>query len=278
MGNRFNRVVGGHRVRLAVALLVPSLVSACLSSTPIKGGAAGAVDGAAAGSRAAGQSLDLESCDETLGTLAVFEDTSRSWWASYNRRYPNLGSTLPVIRLMIQQSNCFVVVERGIAMDAMNTERKLQGNGELRAGSNMQKGQLVAADYTMSPSVQFAAKGTGALGGALAGRLLGDIGAAVAGGLKRNEASTSLLLIDNRSSVQVAAAAGSAKNFDLNLFGGLFGSGAVGLGGYGNTPEGKIITAAFADSYNKMVLALRNYQQQTVEGGLGKGGKLKVAQ
>ena len=38
------------------------------------------------------------------------------------------------------------------------------------------------------------------------------------------------------------------------------------------------ITAAFADSYNQMVRALRNYRAQTVEGGLGKGGRLGVGE
>jgi len=48
------------------------------------------------------------------------------------------------------------------------------------------------------------------------------------------------------------------------------------LGGYTSTPEGKIIVAAFADSYNNMVKSLRNYKAQQIEGGLGTGGKLKV--
>jgi hypothetical protein len=50
---------------------------------------------------------------------------------------------------------------------------------------------------------------------------------------------------------------------------GLFGGGAGGgAGGFTNTPEGKVITAAFIDSFNQMVRALRNYRAQTVEGGL----------
>ena len=36
------------------------------------------------------------------------------------------------------------------------------------------------------------------------------------------------------------------------------------------------LAAAFADAYNNLVRALRNYEAQEVEGGLGKGGKLKV--
>lgn len=47
-------------------------------------------------------------------------------------------------------------------------------------------------------------------------------------------------------------------------------------GGYSNTPRGKVVVAAFADSYNQMVKALRNYKAQTVRGGLGTGGQLGV--
>jgi len=145
----------------------------------------------------------------------------------------------------------------------------------MRQGSKMGKGQMVAADYTMSPTINFSEKGTGAIGGLLGGAL-GGVAGVVAGGLKANEASTTLLLIDNRSGVQLSAAQGSAKNYDISGFGGGFFGGVAGLGGYTNTPQGKIIAASFMDSFNQMVRALRNYKAQSVEGGLGTGGTLKV--
>lgn len=243
---------------------------------PTMGGSKGnTVTGAAAGESTEGKNEGLESCPAPLGTLAVFEDRTLPWWNVYSSRYPQLGSTIPVIRTMIQQSNCFVVVERGRAMQGMNTERELQKSGEMREGSNFGKGQMVAADYTMNPSIHFSEKGTGGLGG-LVGGMFGGIAGGVAGGLKSNEASTTLLLVDNRSGVQISAAQGNAKNYDFNLLGGLFAGAAVGAGGFTDTPEGKIIAASFADSYNKMVSALRSYKAQTVKGGLGKGGQLKV--
>jgi curli biogenesis system outer membrane secretion channel CsgG len=195
-----------------------------------------------------------------------------------------LGSTVPVLRMMIQQSNCFVVVERGATMNNMMQERALQNSGEMRSGSSFQKGQIVAADYTMSPSITFSQKGTSGVGGGLGGFGLGAFGAVAgmaAGGLKANEASTTLLMIDNRSGVQLAAAVGSAQNYDYNLLGGVFGAGWGGggggsLGGYTNTPEGKILVASFMDSYNQIVRATRNYKAQEVKGGLGTGGTLAV--
>ena len=86
-----------------------------------------------------------------------------------------------------------------------------------------------------------------------------------------------LTMIDNRSGVQLAAAEGTAKNTDFALFGSAYGwAGAGGAGGYSSTPEGKIIIAAFADSYNQLVKVVRNYRAQTVKGGLGTGGALGV--
>ena len=241
---------------------------------------ASGVSGSAAGGSSQGADTQLESCSQSLGTLAVHENQSEPWWAHYYHRYPTLGSTVPLLRLMIQQSNCFVVVERGKAMQNMMEERHLEAAGEMREGSNFGKGQMVAADYTMSPSIQFS-ENTGGLAGKVGGlfgskgKVLGNL----AGGLKRNEASTTLLLVDNRSGVQVSASQGSAEKFDYSAATGIFGSRAHGsASGYTNTPEGKVIAAAFADSYNNMVRALRNYKAQTVEGGLGKGGKLTIGE
>ena len=60
-------------------------------------------------------------------------------------------------------------------------------------------------------------------------------------------------------------------------FGGLFGGGAACIGGaYANTAEGKVIVAAFLDSYSNVVTAVKNYKAQTVKGGLGTGGHLAV--
>jgi len=122
--------------------------------------------------------------------------------------------------------------------------------------------------------VQFSEQTGGA--GAVAGALLGSVGSLVAGALKQNEAATTLLLIDNRSGVQVSGSTGSAKNYDAALFGGIFAGGFAGAGAYSKTPEGKIVLASFLDSYNQMVKSLRNYEAQTIEGGLGTGGKLKI--
>ena len=146
-------------------------------------------------------------------------------------------------------------------------------------------GQMVAADFLLTPNLVFSENNAGGVGGAVGG-LLGrkaPVAGAVAGGLKFKEAQTSMLVADSRSGVQVAAAEGSTKKADLRLGAGLFGGGmAAAGGGYGNTNEGKIIAAAFMDNYNNVVKVVRNdpslqrnvgtLKQEAAAGGTKKGG------
>ncbi len=266
--------LGSSGLRLVLAAASALALAGCLSTTPTGGGAGTVASGSAGGASAQGENTGLEKCNESLGTLGIDEDQSSPWYARYSQQY-KLGSTVPLLRLIIQQSNCFVIVERGSSFNNMMRERQLRDSGEMRQGSNMQQGQIVAADYTMKPNITFSEKTGGA--GAAIGGLLGSVGALVGGSLSNNEAATTLIMIDNRSGVQLAAAEGSAKNMDFGLLGGLFGGGGGGVGGaYSRTPEGKVITAAFVDSYNNLVKAVRNYKAQTVRGGLGTGGALGV--
>jgi len=86
-----------------------------------------------------------------------------------------------------------------------------------------------------------------------------------------------LSLFDIRSQIQVSASEGSATatNYGAAL-GALGGSAGGGLGGFSRSPEGKATVAAFLDSYNKMIVALRSYEAQDIDGGLGTGGALQV--
>jgi Curli production assembly/transport component CsgG len=194
------------------------------------------VTGSAGGGSSQNANAKLERCDQSLGTLAVIEDQTAPWYYRLTREY-KLTSTVPLIRLLVQQSNCFVVVERGRALGQMQGERALQQSGELREGSNFGQGQMVAADYSLNPMITFSQKDTKGVGGALAVIPYAGALGALAGGVKTSEASTTLTLVDNRSGVQLASAEGAASNTDFSLFGGGFGSGAAGgLGGYTNTP------------------------------------------
>jgi hypothetical protein len=248
-------------IRVGVAIVAAACVSTASASVRAQGitqpkqGQGGSVVKGAAGTEGSTGDNGLEHCPKPMGAMAVVEPQSQVLTAL--ARY-KLSSPVGLIRLMIQQSNCFIVVERGAGMQNLMQERQLASAGEARQGSNMGGGQMVAADFVMTPAVAFSESNAGGVGGA-AGGLLGGKFAAIAGGLKFKEAQTSMLVADSRSGVQVAAAEGSTKKADLRLGGALFGGGGgAAAGGYGNTNEGKIIAAAFMDNYNNVVKVVRN--------------------
>lgn len=253
------------------------LVTGCMPSSMGIGSpdAKTVATGSAGGTNSQNANSGLERCEQSIGTLAIYEDQSETWYQHLTSDY-RLPSTIPVLKLLAQQSNCFVVVERGKAMNQMMKERELMQSGELRDNSNFKKGQMVAADYTISPSITFSAKDTGGAG-AIAGALFGSAVGAIAGGMKTSDASTVLTLIENRSGVQLVAAEGSARNTDFALLGGLgFVNAAGAAGAYSKTPEGKVIIAAFTDSMNNVIKAAKSYKAQSVKGGLGAGGTMSV--
>ncbi len=199
---------------------------------------------------------ELQKCDRPFGTIALAEP--RSEYMQYFNRY-SLGSPTALLRVMVQQSKCFVVLERGTGMAVIKGERELARDGEAQAGSNMGGGQMVLADFVMNPALQVVDNNAGGVGGALGGigRRMGGL-AAVAGGVKFKEASTTITIADTRTSVQVASAEGKAKKTDFSL--GMFGwAGGVvgGAGAYTSTAEGKIIASSYLDNYNKVITAIK---------------------
>jgi len=204
----------------------------------------------------ASDELTLETCDTPKGTLAVAEPQNHVIAAL--ARY-NLPAPSSLLRQYVQKSNCFTVVERGRAMQNIAQERDLASSGMLQSGSNMGGGQMLTADFIMTPDVLFKDKNAGGAGlGAAVGSLFGSVGSvvgAVAGGIKFQEAQTTLLLADTRSGVQVASATGTSKQADW-AFGGLLGG--VAGGAYTSTDEGKVVAAALLDNYNNIVRDVRN--------------------
>lgn len=262
-------------------LLLPLALAGCVTTgggTVSTGTSPMAAQGAAAGSTSAGADSSLERCSAPLGTLAVDDGRGKEWYASFGAA-TKVTTIEPLIRLAVQQSNCFVITSIG----NNRTESKLsaitdkqRNSGEFRAGSKQQKGQRVAADYYLEPAIIIDNDSTGKLGGALGGLIGGGIGV-LAGAMESKASVVTLTLYDIRSSLQIGISEGNSTATNFGAAMGAFGSsGAGGLGGFSRTPEGKASVAAFVDAYNSMVISLRNYKAQEVKGGLGKGGTLKV--
>lgn len=247
-------------------------VSTGTSATASKGGAAGGTS--------VGADSSLQRCSAPLGTLAVDDGRGKEWYASFGQA-TKVTSIEPLLRLAVQQSNCFVITSIG----NNRTESKLsaitdkqRNSGEFRAGSQQQKGQRVAADYFLEPAIIIDNDSTGKLGAALGGLIGGGFGT-IAGSMESKASVVTLTMFDIRSGVQIAISEGNATATNFGAALGAFGGGAAaGLSGFSRTPEGKATVAAFMDAYNNMVISLKNYKAQEVKGGLGKGGTLKVGQ
>lgn len=250
------------------------------------------MSGSAGGSTSVDANKSLIRCPSPLGTLAVDDG-----------RYQGTQSITtvdPLIRLAVQQSNCFVITAIGNSRTSALLDRitnSQRNSGEYRAGSKQEKGQRVTADYLLDPQVVVDNETTGGSHANAGASLMGVIGhvagvpslGAVAGALSRaTESKTTvvaLTLIDIRSTVQVGISEGSATTTNIGRslggWGGILGVGGLGgaVGGmssFTRTPEGQATAAAFFDAYNHMVQSLQNYKAQDVQGGLGRGGRLKV--
>src|SRR6188508_509668 len=133
----------------AGAVLIAVSVSA-QGITGTKQGKGGSVVQGSSGTNGSSGDKGLEHCEKPMGALAVVEpqDIVLSDLSRYR-----LSSPVGLIRMMVQQSNCFIVVERGAGMQNMMQERQLASSGQLRSNSNMGGGQMVSADFILTPSV-----------------------------------------------------------------------------------------------------------------------------
>ncbi|MGN6621209.1 MAG: CsgG/HfaB family protein [Sphingomonas sp.] len=202
---------------------------------------------------------DVPHCARKLGTLSIVDGDDPSGWTQYSLAPPQ-----KLLKVLVQRSGCFNLVDRGSGLQAAELERNVGGNLGLQRGSNVGQGQIKAADYVLVAEVQAANRNSGgsAVGGAIGG-LIGHRFGAIAGGVgsKKMEANTVLSLTNVRTTETIAVQDGYAAKNSLTFgagggtgfFGG--GIGAVG-GGYDNTDIGRIVTLAFIQAYSKMVTDL----------------------
>ena len=169
-----------------LALLSTLSLTACVTpggGSITTGNAATASTGAAGGASSVNANPSLERCDAPLGTLAVDDGRDKEWYGSFGAA-TKITTIEPLIRLAVQQSNCFVITSIGSG----RTESKLsaitdkqRNSGEFRAGSKQQKGQRVAADYYLEPSIIIDNDAVGGMAAGVGG-LFGSVGAAIGGG------------------------------------------------------------------------------------------------
>ena len=219
----------------------------------------GTTKGASSGRRSQERATrEIPHCTKMLGTVAIVEPDNQ-WW-----RELNLGSPEAILKVFVQQSGCFRMVNRGRSMQSRAMERAMADAGELQAGSNLGKGQVKAADYYLEPDIVSSNRNSGGvgIGGALGG-LMGGFGGAILGGLniKKKEANVTLSIVNARTTEEEALTEGYARKTDVGFGGGAGGGwwggfAAAGGAGYQNTEIGQVIVLAYLDAYTKLVTQL----------------------
>ncbi|WP_404336971.1 CsgG/HfaB family protein [Sphingomonas sp. MMS12-HWE2-04] len=199
---------------------------------------------------------DVPHCIRKLGTLSIVDGDDPRGWTQYSLAPPQ-----KLLKVLVQRSGCFNLVDRGSGLQAAERERQIGGHLGLQRGANVGQGQIKAADYVLVAEVQGAnsnVSGSG-VGGAVGGLIGGSVGGLI-GGIKskKMEASTVLSLTNVRTTETIATQEGYAVKNNLSFGAGggsFFGTGAAAAvgGGYDNTDIGRIVTLAFIQAYSKMV-------------------------
>lgn len=254
-------------VTIALTALVGLGLSACGDKTTQQAktdlGQGGSVVSGSAGPKGAqGAGSGLTTCPAPVATLALAENPNGYTMTSH---YQLPASPVPLLKLIAQQSGCFRVVDRAAGLRSTIQENELKEAGIVRANSTVSKGKGYEAQYTLVPSLTFSEQDAGrGLSGFIAAipglRNIAGL-AGLVDQVKMKEAQVALLLTDNETTEQLAAATGSVKVTDLGV-GGLLAGKLGGAGGIGwsNSNEGKVIAAAFFDAHNKLVTQVRELQ------------------
>src|SRR4051812_11236786 len=257
--NEFLR--SGARLALAgvVGAILAGGIAGCGKKKTELGEGGSVVSGSAGPAGAQNASHELVKCDAPVATMALVENPNGyTMQGSYNLP----SSPLPLVRLIAQQSGCFRVVDRASGLKSTIQEQQLKEAGVLGNKVVVRKGEGYAAQYTITPSLTFSEQNAGREIGGILGmipvlnKLVG-----LADNVKLKEAQVALLLTDNETTEQVAAATGSVRVTDLGMAGLMLGraGGAAGAG-WSNSNEGKVIAAAFLDAHNQLVTQLRLLQ------------------
>ena len=241
-------------IAVALALAVLACLPGCRRQNMALGEGGSVATGSAGPEGAHGAAPQLRTCKSPVAVVSLAENQNGYVGIGMNG-LPN--TPLPLVRVLMQQSGCFRVVDRNAGLNATMREQELKRGGVLRQDdTTVQAGRGIVSQYTVVPSLTFSERDAGREIGGVVAQIPGVGGyAGVLDNVKLKEAQTVLLLTDNETTEQLVSATGAARSTDLGIGGILLGGKVGGLGGMGwsNTNEGKVIVASFLDAHNHLV-------------------------
>lgn len=195
-------------------------------------------------------------CKQPVGSLRIVEPENTTAWSS-------VGLSLPtrIIRVLVNDSKCFTVVDRGAAFDAAQLERNLASSGMLQSGQNIGAGQIRAADYVLVPdllSQNANAGGTNLNAAGSQNAVWGKASAKASYSSHKKSAEVVLTLIDVRTSEQLASVSAEAKISDKMVALAAQGKGRgidgqVGFSNWSNTEIGKVVQEAYGNAFKSLL-------------------------
>jgi len=218
------------------------------------------------GARLISAALGSKKCPESAGSLRIVEpDDGMGAWASYG-----LPAPTRMLRVLVNDSRCFSVLDRGVGFAAAQAERALAQAGHLQDDQNIGAGQMLGADFVLIPDIVSQNPNAGgsnvgvqAASGQKRGLMAGMLNVAtlgISGKMSSNKqtAQVVLTLVDVRTSEQLLSVTGEAKITDrawsamVNATN-VQGKAGVRLGSWENTEIGKVIQEAYEEAFEQMV-------------------------
>lgn len=218
-------------------------------------------------------------CGDNAGSLRIVEpDDGMGAWASYG-----LPAPTRMLRVLVNDSKCFTVLDRGVGFAAAQAERELASGGHLQEGQNIGAGQMRGADFILIPDIvsQNANAGGMNIGGSasnggrkrgLMGSMLNVATLGVSGKLstQKQTAEVVLTLVNVRTSEQMISVSGEAKITDKAWAAAVAasnvqGSARVNVGSWENTEIGKVIKEAYEEAFSRMVSQI-NRRKDEIQG------------
>src|SRR5437870_6297062 len=133
---------------------------------------------------------DVPHCLRKLGTVSVMDGDDPRGWTQFQLTGPQ-----KLIKVLVQRSGCFNLVDRGAGLNAAERERAISGGLGLQRGSNVGQGQVKAADYVLVAEVQAADRDSGGSAvGAAAGGLIGHGFGGILGGISSHKMEANTVL------------------------------------------------------------------------------------
>ena len=218
-------------------------------------------------------------CQVNAGSLRIVEpDDGLGAWATYG-----LPAPTRMLRVLVNDSKCFTVLDRGVGFAAAQAERELASGGHLQEGQNIGAGQMRGADFVLIPDIVSQNPNAGGMniggsassGGSKRGLMGGMLNIATLGisgklSTQKQTAEVVLTLVNVRTSEQLISVSGEAKITDKAWAAAVAasnvqGAARVNVGSWENTEIGKVIKEAYEEAFSRMVTQI-NRRKHEIQG------------